>query len=235
MTKISFEDNFEIYLFTDSNTTLRSSKLNEFLAFLKTYKINTPYKFSFVSREAGLIPEMTLNQNILIDFCPNSLTESKEIQFQEFLKTQPNRPLENLYQSILLPHEYPLAANAQMKKVCSLIKAFLTEGQLILLEEPEIDLDQKTLDLFISALKIHLRSHPVNIFIYSKNLPLWLPHSHKTVERKDDYNFLISPTVKNYQWNEERNIFFAPTIIPSKNLGLTFKMPKEKNRKKAAA
>ena len=35
MTKINFEENFEIYLFNYADETMSTSKLNEFLAFLK--------------------------------------------------------------------------------------------------------------------------------------------------------------------------------------------------------
>ncbi len=235
MTKINFEENFEIYLFTYPDENMSSSKLNEFLSFLKFHKVNMPYKFSFVSTSASLIPEMTLNQNILIDFSPNSLTESKEVQFQDFLKEQNNRSLESLYHTISLPHEFPNQSDAQMKKVCSLIKSLLSEGQFIFLEEPEVDLEEGTLELFISALKEHIKDRQMNVFIYSKNLPMWMPHSHKMVERTKDFSFIVSPVSRNYLWDEEREVFYAPAAEDSSRPldGLKFTMPK--NKKKTAA
>ncbi|MBC7714212.1 MAG: hypothetical protein H7177_12785 [Rhizobacter sp.] len=235
MTKINFEDNFEIYLFNYPNETMSSSKLNEFLSFLKFHKVSMPYKFSFVSTSAGLIPEMTLDQNILMDFSPNSLTESKEVQFQDFLKEQKNRSLEGLYNLIELPHELPGQSNAQMKKVCSLIKSLLSEGQFIFLEEPEVDLEAATLELFISALKQHIKDHQVNVFVYSKNLPMWMSHSHKMVERTRDFSFTVSPVSRNYLWDEEREQFYAPSSEEKSTNGLKFTLPKDKNRKKSAA
>ncbi|MBC7428024.1 MAG: hypothetical protein H7336_05400 [Bacteriovorax sp.] len=234
MTKIDFEANFEIYLFNYAEETMSSSKLNEFIAFLKFHKVNMPYKFSFVSETAGLIPEMTLNQNILMDFSPDSLTESKDVQFQDFLKEQKNRALENLYNMIELPHEYPAQSNAQMKKVCSLIKALLCEGQFIFLEEPEVDLEPETLELFISALKEHIKMRQMNVFVYSKNLPFWMSHSHKMVERTKDFSFTVSPVSRNYLWDEEKEKFYAPTEASAAN-ELQFTLPKNKNNKKSAA
>ena len=216
---------------------MSSSKLNEFLSFLKFHKVNLPYKFSFVSTSASLIPEMTLNQNILIDFTPDSLTESKEVQFQDFLKDQNNRALESLYHKVSLPHEFPANSSAQMKKISSLIKSLLSDGQFIFLEEPEVDLEAATLELFISALKMHIKNHRMNVFIYSKNLAMWMPHSHKMVERTRDFSFLVSPVSRNYLWDEEREIFYAPAdknSVPVLN-GLKFSRPKDKNRKKSAA
>ena len=235
MTKINFEENFEIYLFTYEHLELGPSKLNEFLAFLKYHKVPQPFKFSFVSKVASLIPEMTLNQNILIDFSPNSLTESKEIQFQEFLKDPKNHALEELYNTIALPHEMPSQSNAQMKKICSLIKSLLYEGQFLFIEEPEIDLEPETLKLFTAALKEHARQHKMNIFVYSKNLPLWTPQSHKRVERKKDFTFMDSPLSSNYKWKEERSAFYRK-LSPIDQLDmLTFVMPADKKRPNNAA
>lgn len=235
MSKINFEEYFEIYLFNYPHTTECSTKLGEFLSFLKFHKAALPYKFSFVSSEASLIPEMSLNQNLLIDFSPNSLTESKEVQFQDFLKLPENSALESLYKTIELPHMLPGQSDAQMKKVCSLIKSLLCEGQFIFLEEPELDLEPSTLKLFIDALKNHVEQRQVNVFIYSQNLPMWMSHSHKMVERMKDFTFQVSPVTNNYLWDEERERFYAPPATVESNSGLKFILPSEKNRKKAAA
>jgi hypothetical protein len=235
MTKINFEENFEIYLFTYENVDLGPSKLNEFLSFLKFHKVGLPFKFSFVSKVASLIPEMTLNQNILIDFSPNSLTESKEVQFQEFLKDPKNRALEELYHTIALPHEMPGQSDAQMKKVCSLIKSLLYEGQFLFFEEPEIDLEPETLKLFTAALREHAKQRQMNIFVYSQNLPLWTPQSHKIVERKKDYSFHVSSILRNYEWEDERAHFYKKTTSEQSDNGLTFLIPGKKKRSNNAA
>lgn len=235
MNKINFEDYFEIYLFNYPNKTESSTKLSEFLSFLKFNKASLPYKFSFVSREASLIPEMTLNQNLLIDFSPNSLTESKEVQFQDFLKLPENVAFEKLYKTMELPHVYPEHSDAQMKKVCTLIKALLCEGQFIFLEEPEVDLSPMTLSLFIIALKEHVRQHQVNVFIYSQNLAMWSPHSQKMVQRNKDFSFQVSQVTKNYLWIEEREKFYAKTEEEKNFEGLKFIHPSQKKRKNKAA
>lgn len=235
MTKINFEDNFEIYLFTYPDEDTNSSKLNEFLSFLKFHKVSLPFKFSFVSQVASLIPEMTLNQNILIDFSPDSLTESKEFQFQDFLKDPKNKALEELYKKIELPHELPDQSNAQMKKVCSLIKSLLYEGQFLFLEAPEVNLGAQTLDLFINALKEHAKNRKMNIFIFSKNLPLWMPHSHNVVERMPDYSFKVSPIQDNYQWREERKKFYATPEISNDSNPPTIIYLKDRKHKNRAA
>lgn len=236
MSKINFEDNFEIYLFNEQKNLLSSSKLNDFLAFLKFHKIGHPYKFSFVSEEASLIPEMTLNQNILIDFSPNSLTESKEVQFQDFLKLPENRALEVLYYTLELPHELPEQSNAQMKKVCSLIKSLLYEGEFIFLEAPETELSPEILVLFINALKERMTSRKINVLVSSKTPEVWLPHAHSSVERSPDFSFLITALkTPRVPWIEERASFYAPKKVKNTHSGeLKFIHDYKKKDKKVA-
>jgi ABC-type lipoprotein export system ATPase subunit len=233
MTKINFEESFEIYLFTCDHECVSTSKLNEFLAFLKFFKAASPYKFSFVAESANLIPEMSLNENILIDFSPNSLTESKEVQFQDFLKAQKNGFLEKLYQKIELPSQYPSEASAQMKKISNLIKSILSEGQFIFLEEPESGLGTETLSLFIETLKEHVANHRTNVFVYSKNPSMWMAHCHKIVERKKDFSFHVSAISRNFEWQSKRADFYNPPVTEPQ--GLKFHVPTRKKSTGEAA
>ena len=241
MTKLSFDDSFNIYLFSAPSTTTEennlSSKLGEFLSFLKFNKVNLPYKFSFVSSQASLIPEMTLNENILIDFEANSLTESKINQFQDFLKLQNNRALESLYQSLILPNEYPAQSDAQMNKVCSLIKSLLFEGQFIFLEEPEHGLDLDTLKVFTDALKQQMEEKSVNVFIYSRKTPLWLPHAHYLVERTRSFSFQVTKLDKQTTWEKDRKGLYLPrqSEVKIQPRALTFNIPASRLKKKSAA
>lgn len=235
MTKVNFEDNFEIYLFTDNGQEDNFSKLNEFLSFLKYNKVNLPYKFSYVGRGDGLIPEMTLNENILMNFSPDSLTAAREFQFQEFLKQKPNQDLEKLYQKLAFPHELPAHSDAQMKKIASLIKSLIFEGQFIFLEEPENDLDEESQGLFIRVLKDHISRYKQNVFIFSNQLNLWMPHVHKYVKREKDYSFSTEKIAKNWAWKKEREAFYTPTKERSAPHELLFTMPKKESRKKKAA
>lgn len=235
MTKVNFEETFEIYLFTDDGLENNFSKLNEFLSFLKFNKVNLPYRFSYVSRGEALIPEITLNENILMDFSPDSLTAAREFQFQEFLKEQPNRNLEKLYQKLATPHELPSNTDAQMKQLASLIKSLIFEGQFIFLEEPEKDLDAECIGLFINAMKDHIARHKQNVFIFSNHFNLWMPHIHQHVKREQDFSFTTEKITKNWIWQKERDQFYNPSSIrPVKN-DLLFNFPKKSPKKKSAA
>ena len=236
MTKVNFEEIFEIYLFTEAKFENKFSKLNEFISFLKYNRVNLPYKFSYVSRGDCLIPELTLNENILMNFSPNSLTAGREFQFQEFLKDKPNRELERLYKKIIIPHELPINSDAQMIKLTSLIKSLIFEGQFIFLEEPEKELDQECIALFISILKEHIARNKQNVFIFSHDLNLWMPHVHQHVKREKDYRFSTEKISKNWAWNKEKNRFYAPfKRTDTIHQDLFFQFPKHNIGKKTAA
>jgi hypothetical protein len=235
MTKVNFEETFEIYLFTDNEVENNFSKLNEFLSFLKFNKVNLPYKFSYVGRGDSLIPEMTLNENILMDFSPDSLTEARELQFQEFLKQRPNQHLEKLYQKLAFPHELPDHSDAQMKRIAILIKSLIFEGQFIFLEEPEKDLDHECTELFICALKDHISRSKQNVFIYSSQLDLWTPHVHQHVKREKDFSFSTEKVSRSWMWKKERELFYRAMTKESPKSELLFNIPKKNSGKKSAA
>lgn len=236
MAKVNFEESFEIYLFTDLKKNESFSKLNEFLSFLKFNKVNLPYKFSYSSRADGLIPELTLNENILIDWSPDSLTAGREFQFEEFLKEQPNRALHELYNKIGIPHELPSQSDAQMKKISSLIKSMIFEGQFIFLEEPEKDLDQETVSLFIASLKDHIARNKINVFLFSNDLELWLPHVHQHVVRNENFSFTTEVISSKSAWYKEKEAFYSENADDMKptSPGLTFHHPKIAGKKSAA-
>ena len=189
--KINFEEFFEIYLFTDSKNEGPYSKLGEFISFLKYNRALFPFKFSYVGQGDDLIPDLTLNENILMNFSPNSLTTDKENQFQDYLREQPNRNLEELYRKIVSPGELTAHSNGQIKKLASLFKSLIYEGQFIFLEEPEKLLDSEHLELFILALKEQIEREKINVFIFSNNREIWDKHANKFVSRKEDYSYQI--------------------------------------------
>lgn len=229
MAKVNFENTFDIYLFTEE-TGENFSRLSEFLSFLKYNRVNLPYKFSYVSRGDNLIPELTLKQNILMDFSPDSLTASKETQFEDFLKGPENTYLEKLYQKVVLPNELPGHADAQMRKVSALLKSLVCEGQFIFLEQPERDLDQETVSFFISALKEMIGRNKQNVFIFSHDLNLWMPHVNYHVKRERDYSFTIQKIARDWIWKQNRDDFYKKTVAEESS-GLKFNLPDSISKK----
>lgn len=235
---MNFESNFSIYLFSVSGPEKNFSKLSEFLSYLKFNKTSPQHKFSYVGPYDGLIPELTINENILMNFNPDSLTTAREFQFQEFLGSQPNRALQNLYQMISTPHELPARTDAQMRKIASLIKSLVFEGQFIFLEEPEKDLENDTLILFIAAMKEHMALNKQNVFIFSSQIDVWMPHVQYIVKREKNFKFNTELISKEWQWKKDREQFYKASSPYPKESELIFKIPKhpkKSGRKKSAA
>ena len=207
MTNQNFENHFGIYLFTNPDEENQFSKLSEFISYLKSSKAQLPYKFSYVGRSETLIPDLTLNENILMDFSPDSLTAAREYQFQDFLSVGPGHYLENLYRKVSLPHELPVHSDSQMKKVSSLIKSFISDGQFIFLEEPEKDLDRETFKIFIDVLKEQIKTKKQNVFIFTNNLDLWSSHATFMVKRRNDYSFYTYKIIENSKISHRRKPF----------------------------
>lgn len=190
--KINFKESQEIYLFTSEAREYSATMLSEFINFLKFNKSSMPYKFSFVGKDPLLMNELTLNQNIMIDFTADSLTENKEVQFEEFLGQKENNHLRELYLQIDTVAKLPLYVDAQINKIASLLSALLKEGEFIFLESPEENLDVKSLSIFIKALKTQIDIKQQNVFIFSKNIELWKHHSQKLVCRSQDFKFITT-------------------------------------------
>lgn len=223
MAKANFDDTFQIYLFTEE-TGENFSRLSEFISFLKFNRVNLPYKFAYVSRGDNLIPELSLIDNILMDFSPDSLTASKQAQFQDFLKEPQNETLLKLYHKVALPNDLPQHADAQMKKVSALLKALINEGQFIFLEEPERDLDAETVALFIAALKDQIARNRQNVLLFSHDLNLWMPHVNYHVKREPDYSFSLQKIARDWTWKKEREDFYKQLPAQESN-DLKFSLP----------
>lgn len=188
MKKIDFNKNSHIYLFTQVKNS-NSSSLNEFMAFLKFNRSPIPYKFAFVEATPTLMNELSLNQNITIDFSGSSLTENKEVQFQEFLTERCNQKLKELYKEIEAVAKLQLYVDTKINKVTALIKALLKEADFIFLESPELSLDYKALNLFVSALKHQVQTKHQNIFIYSQDVEFWKIHADHVITRNEQQSF----------------------------------------------
>lgn len=190
MEKYSFNELSQIYLFRSKPAhSLAGSCLNEFLSYLKFYRVMGPYKFSFVGKNGNLIPELTLKQNLLIDYTSESLTEEKEAHFRENLKTKPNLQLEALYNHISNLNDLPKNSTPEEIKLVSLLKALLSDAPYLFLENPEADLSENTFKIFQEALFNQIRLTEQNVFIITKRERSWSKYVTKIVGRNKDFTF----------------------------------------------
>lgn len=207
--KVDFESQFEIFLFLKTNKHQSSSSaLNEFLSYCKYHNAKRPFKFSHVGQSSELILEISLKENIVIGFSPDSLTESKDIQLQKILDLPNYSSLKALYNQIPFPDEKPSLHHLEVNKLTLLIKALLCKGHFLFFENPEEHLSTENLELFINALKEHIKIQKKNIFISSECQELWMPHCQQVVKRNSHYHFETTSAAKKLVWEKERQIFY---------------------------
>lgn len=227
----------EIYLFECSpvrdngigalNTLAQTPKVNEFVAFLKYYQIPSPYKFTTISGELNLISDLSLKENILLNFNSDSLTSSKNHQFDEILLSIKNPYIAPLLQYFhegdLKPHE----ASKEAIKCAQLLRALLSDSHFIFMESPEKDLSYQLFSIFLKALKHHCKDKVVNVFISSPNPELWLNEAHYVIKRNDKFQFVVEKA-------RIKDLMLPFESRSSEFESLNFKIPEPKSKKDAA-
>lgn len=234
MEKYQFDQNFDIFYFK-KETDLKnpSTPINEFISFLKFHRVAIPHKFSYVSESGNLLQELTLKQNLLLDYTSQSLTEEKESHFKNYLKQKNNFHLEALYNLVSNINELPSNANQEEIKIIALMKALISEVPFIFLEHPEKDLSENAFKIFKEALKSQFKEQNQNIFIITNNETKWNDVITKIVFRKSDYSFQIENRQHQVEFHEEKKKFFAEKE-ETKFSGLEFKIPSKTKKTNVA-
>lgn len=235
MEKYQFDRNSDIFLFSQSEKNdVISSSLNEFLAFLKFNRVSIPYKFTFVSAKDSLIPDLTLKQNLLLDYTIASLTEEKEVHFKNFLKNKANVYLEALYGMIININDVPANATAEEIKIICLMKAIITEAPFIFLESPEKDLTFEAFKLFQKALQYQLKNQIQAVFITTSNESIWNHLITKKVNRGRNHAFVITDNSYRQKLALEKVEFYQEPQEEAKLQELKFHIPKNIKKNKAS-
>jgi ABC-type multidrug transport system ATPase subunit len=196
MEKFLLDQNCVTLLFLENQNGVHSSYLSEFISFIKSQKVTMPFTFSYVGDQTNLMSTLTLNENILLNFTPKSLTTEKENQFEDYLNQKQNIYIKKLYEK-LTERDIPThAAIPEMKKLASLIKALTTESEYLFLENPEKDLSENLRILFTMALETHREHKKINTFYFSQyNEDLWKTHCTHTVSRNKYFQFQLESII----------------------------------------
>jgi ABC-type multidrug transport system ATPase subunit len=229
MEKYQFDNCSNIFEFKKKEVQdFEGVPLNDFLAFLKFNRVLAPYKFSYVGNEGNLIQDLTLKQNLLLDYTSASLTEEKELHFKNFIKEKANTFLEALYTSIVNINDVPANATKEEIKIVCLMKALISEVPFIFLENPEQDLSPVNFKNFKEALKYQVKLQTQNVFITTFNSILWDDIITKVVTRNEDYSFKVTDKIIQNNFNIMKKEFFKNQNKETTNLpALQFKIPKK--------
>lgn len=237
-----FQERFEIYLFewpknaygnlpgkVDKGIIDHHSgpKVNEFISFLKYFKISKPYKFATISDENNLISDLSLIENVLMNLNNDSLTTTKENEFNEIVAFQKNPHLQEILDHFTEGERRPKEASKEAIKCAQLLSAMLSDVQYIFLESPEKDLSYKMFSIFLKALKFHCIEKNINVFVSSANPELWVNEATFYIQRDTNLGFTISEIGK-------RSNLAPLKTLENDSPTLNFILPKNPSKKDAA-
>ena len=195
MTKANKIDKKDILLFkAASSLNLRHCQLKNFLNFLNTNKVKKPIRFAFIEKDAPLINNLSLRENIYLDSVPNTLISSKDFQLNQYLEKSGNKYLLEIYKRLLLLDETPDKVDIVTRKLAALLKGLIQDCDYLFLDHPEEYLNEENLEIFTQALAIQTGLTGKIVFIHSDKESLWVEHVSKTVVRDENFEFLVEPT-----------------------------------------
>jgi ABC-type lipoprotein export system ATPase subunit len=188
-----------------------------------------PYKFSYVGKQGNLIPELTLKQNLLLDYTGESLSEEKEVHFKKNLKELPNVQMETIYNMIIALSEFPKNATSEEIKLISLLKALLSNSPYIFLECPEEELSEKSFHKFQEALFNQIQTSKQTVFLITKKENNWSKYISKIITRNKDLTFNTESFDPKVEFLLEKKAFYDTYSKEKANQSvLRFKIPKKK-------
>ena len=167
-------------------------RLRDFLNFLKYMKVKRPIKFAHVDKDATLIRNLSLKDNIFLESIPNSLASSKDVQLREFFKKKDSLYLNKLFEKIDQSEKKTEGMNQETRKLTALIKGFIQEVDYLFFESPEKHLSDENLKIFINALNYHSCRWNRISFIKSPLKDLWHQICSVEVLFKNDRGYSIS-------------------------------------------
>jgi len=166
----------DILFFQDSSVFTKSSNLKHFLKFLKLIGLKKSLRFSYCSHHCALLPNLTLEENIILNVGNNISDIKKAGYLDEYVKRSSNKFIHLLFHDLnkscrlsMKPH----LLSARTIKKALLIKTLLQTSEFIILEEPELNLDKHFLSLFKKALIQENTNRKKTIFIRSTHSKVW--------------------------------------------------------------
>ncbi|PIP96520.1 MAG: hypothetical protein COW00_10165 [Bdellovibrio sp. CG12_big_fil_rev_8_21_14_0_65_39_13] len=183
-------------LFFDSKHYTGMTELKVFLHFLNAMNVQRPFRFSFVESQALMLPQLTLKQNIMLDSMPNSFHD-KNTDLLENLITQKSNPfILEIYKSLSCLDCKPNEVDQEHLKLAGLLKGLISEGDYLLLSQPEKYLSEEKLKMVIRAINLECHSQNKIAFISSPTGNTWLPHITKQVIKNDKAEFIVRTMLK---------------------------------------
>jgi len=181
-----------IYLFDDSFQNLSpTNALKQFLYFLKSKGNAGVINFSYSGDIDSVHFDLTIKENFILDAIPTSLIRDEENNLNEFLASMKNPYLVELINRLGPLTESMKDLPTDKLKLASLVKAFLSPSDFILLVHPDEYLNSKQIELIKSCIGFEAKEKKRMVFITPKNKDIWLDTATNLISKcEDTHTFL---------------------------------------------
>jgi len=141
----------DVVYFTSSVKNPGEGQLSEFLSFLKFFGIRPPIMFNYLSPSGGLIPNLNLRSNIILDSVATICREDR-IELEKILAEHSNPFLKLLLNNIENIDGKSREVSPRDRKLAAIIKTFVKKMPFVFLEYPEKHLLLEDMEIFKNLL-----------------------------------------------------------------------------------
>lgn len=234
MKKEDFDSFSGIYLFKIDSPILTGSCLPIFMNYLKYNQGKGHYiksgHFTYIPQKAEMINNLTIEENLLLNFEVPFHQEEKSVAFKTFLQEHPNENLLHLYSLIDQVHFHPKDIDQELLKLAALFTIFITNRPFVFLEYPEAFLSEKTLQLFIHALKRECELKKISFFLVTNEEKAFQSLYYKNVFMEKNFTFSTGKISYQEDFEERKKAFYDADASAKKEImsPLKFHLPKKK-------
>jgi len=173
--------NGQIYFHKVKKDDEQKCHLKELMILLKALKLKSPYNFAYTPPMGELIPNLTLQENILIESPLHQRVTGRSRSLTELLQGVDNPHISALSELIVYPNLLPTRSDLTTIKLASVVKALLSGKELILLDGPEVNLDNAIIERIKMALIYAHNATGQSHLICSSDELTWSPFVHKMI------------------------------------------------------
>jgi ABC-type lipoprotein export system ATPase subunit len=170
--------------FYDKSFQKESSNLKLFIKFLKLSGQKTPIKFNYIGHDCTLLSSLTIEENIILSVGNNISDIKKPGYLDEHIKRINNPFLVVLYNDLKSSCHLdmmPVQVSLSTHKKAALIKTLLQTGKFLIIEDPEINIDNFIIKTFQKAVQFEVNNKDKIVLLKTKELECWSQYVTKYI------------------------------------------------------
>lgn len=193
MTKEKLSFDMEVLSFESS--TIKGgeyhTQLKNILSFLLFSKVKKPIQFTHVSHQGSFHSNVSLLDNLMPEAAVELSKEDRLLSLQEKVENTGNSFLFELFRSVKSWDKLPCAVDKRSRKIAGLLKGFLEKAPFLIIELPELHLEEKDKILVKSAIEFELKRKSHSVILTSSEENLWSSLLTKIISHKPNKPFEV--------------------------------------------